>query len=80
MKLSGATVLFATIVAALIAMPTPSHQTPPVVPADPERLSSPSAGSRCAEQNWPNFDAACLRYTDDKQMVQGVRVAKGDQG
>jgi hypothetical protein len=80
MKLSVATVLFAAIVASLIAMPTAPHQTPPVFPAKTERLSSPPAGSRCAQQNWPNFDAACLRYTDDKQVVRGVRAAIGDQG
>jgi hypothetical protein len=35
--------------------------------------------SSCSQQNWPNFDASCLRYTDDKQVVRGIR-AVGDQG
>ena len=75
MKLSIATVLFAAIVAFLIAMPTA-----PVVVAKTDRLSIQPAGSRCAQQNWPNFDAACLRYTDGRQAVRGIRLAVGDQG
>jgi hypothetical protein len=79
MKLSIATVSFAAIVAFLIAMPTSQDQTAPVVVAKTDRLSIQPAASRCAQQNWPNFDAACLRYTDDRQAVHGIRLA-GDQG
>ncbi len=79
MKLSIATMLFAAIVASLIAMPTPRNQAPAVVIAKTDRASLQPAGSRCAQQNWPNFEASCLRYTDDKQAVRGVRVAGGDQ-
>jgi hypothetical protein len=77
MNLSIATVLFAAIVASLIAMPTPPHQAAPVVVAKTDRPAIQP--SPCAQQNWPNFDASCLRYTDDKQAVRGVRVAVGDQ-
>ncbi len=80
MNLSIATVLFAAIVASLIAMPTPPDQAAPVAVAKTDRLSIQPAGSRCAQQNWPNFDAACLRYTDDRQAVRGIRLAVGDQG
>ena len=82
MKLSAAMVLFAAIVASLIALPTP----PPVLPspatqallANTDRPSIQPAASSCAQQNWPNFGADCLRYTDDKQAVRRVR-AVGDQ-
>jgi hypothetical protein len=80
MKLTIATVLFAAIVASLIALPMPQEQAAPVVVAKTDRLAVQPAGSRCAQQNWPNFEASCLRYTDDRQAVRGVRVAVGDQG
>jgi hypothetical protein len=80
MNLSIATVSFAAIVAFLIAMPTSQDQTVPVAVAKTDRLSIQPGGSRCAQQNWPNFDAACLRYTDDRQAVRGIRFAVGDQG
>jgi hypothetical protein len=84
MNLSFATVLFAAIVASLIAIPNPQQQpapviVAPVVVAKTDRLPARPAGSACAQQNWPNFDAACLRYTDGRQAVRGVRVAAGDQ-
>jgi hypothetical protein len=79
MKLSIATVSFAAIVGFLIARPTSQNQTAPVVVAKTDRLSIQRAASRCAQQNWPNFDAICLRYTDDRQ-VRGIRLAVGDQG
>jgi hypothetical protein len=81
MKLSFATVLFAAIVAALIAMPTPAPlpaKAATTVLAKADRLPIQTK-SFCSQQNWPNFDASCLRYTDDKQAVRGIR-AVGDQG
>jgi hypothetical protein len=81
MKLSFATMLFAAIVAALIAMPVPAPlpaKTATNVLAKADRLPTPQARPFCSQQNWPNFDAACLRYTDDRQVVGGIR-AVGDQ-
>jgi hypothetical protein len=80
MKLDVATVSFAAIVAFLIAMATSQDQTAAVIVAKTDRLSIQPAASGCAQQNWPNFDAACLRYTDDRQAVRGIRLAVGDQG
>ena len=80
MKLSIATVLFAAIVASLIALPMPSQQAAPVGVVKTDRPSIQPAASRCSQQNWPNFEAACLRYTDDKQAVREIRLAVGDQG
>jgi hypothetical protein len=79
MKLTIATVSFAAIVAALIAAPAPQHQAAPVVLVKTDRLSVQPAASRCAQQNWPNFEASCLRYTDGKQAVRDIRIAGGDQ-
>lgn len=81
MKLSFATVLFAAIIAALIAMPSPApvrNQATPTVLAKADRLPLQRERSRCSQQTWPNFQASCLRYTDDKQAVRGIR-AVGEQ-
>ncbi|MEO6840062.1 MAG: hypothetical protein ABI192_04775 [Bradyrhizobium sp.] len=80
MRLSIATVSFAAIVASLIAMPTPRYQATSIVAAKTDRLPVEPAVSRCSQQNWPNFEAACLHYTDDKQAVRDIRIAVGDQG
>jgi hypothetical protein len=82
MNLSFATVLLAAIVAFLIAMPAPLPvhiRAEPTVLAKTDRLPMQPEKSSCAQQNWPNFDASCLRYTDDKQAVRGIRNAVGDQ-
>ena len=82
MNLTVATVSFAAIIAALIAMPTPvalPNQTAPATLAKTYPLPVPPAATPCAQQNWPNFDAACLRFTDGKQTIRSVR-AVGDQG
>jgi hypothetical protein len=81
MNLSFATVLFAAIVATLIAMPAPAPvrmQSAPDMLAKADRLPVQPQKSFCGQQNWPNFDASCLRYTDDRQAVGGIR-AVGDQ-
>jgi|HubBroStandDraft_5_1064220.scaffolds.fasta_scaffold08555_2 hypothetical protein len=81
MKLSFATVLLAAIIAALIAMPSAAPTSVKVattVLAKADRLPVLPAQPSCAQENWPNFSAACLRYTDDKQAVRGIR-AVGDQ-
>jgi hypothetical protein len=81
MNLSFATVLFATIIAALIAMPTPAPlvtQAAPTVLAKADRLAVRPKNSSCAQQTWPNFETSCLRYTDDRQAVRAIR-AVGEQ-
>jgi hypothetical protein len=79
MNLTVATVLFAAIVASLIALPASlPRPAAPAVLAKADRLPVQSARSSCSQQNWPNFDASCLRYTDDRQPVGGIR-AVGDQ-
>jgi hypothetical protein len=82
MNSSFATVLFAAIIAALIALPTPGPlpaETAPAVLARVDRLPIQPPGSYCSQQVWPNIAASCLRYTNDKQAVRGIR-AIGDQG
>ena len=85
MNASFATVLFAAIIASLIALPTPApvpaKPAPKVIAkliAKADRIPAEPAQPSCAQENWPNFSAACLRYTDDKQPVAGIR-AVGDQ-
>ncbi|HEY3677564.1 MAG TPA: hypothetical protein VGL45_02515 [Bradyrhizobium sp.] len=82
MNFSVATVLFATIVASLIAMPMPMSApatATSTVLAKADRLPVQPAWPFCSHQNWPNFSASCLHYTDDKQAIGGVR-AVGEQG
>ena len=84
MNASFATVLFAAVIAGLIAMPSATPTPAPSVTsttvlAKADRLSVQPTRPFCAQENWPNFSAACLRYTDDKQAVRGIR-AVGDQG
>jgi hypothetical protein len=80
MNATAATVLFAAIVASLIAMPAtaPQPRTATVVQAKADRVAAQPEASICARQNWPNFDAACLRYSDGKQPARNIR-AVGDQ-
>ncbi len=78
MNLSVATVVFAAIVAALIAMPAPTpgpEQAAPAAKAD--RPATRSSESPCAQQNWPNFDTACLRYLNRNQQQREARAANG---
>ncbi len=78
MNLSVATVVFAAIVAALIAMPAPAPQPEQAAPAvNADRLATRSSDSPCAQQNWPNFDAACLRYLNRNQEQREARAANG---
>ena len=82
MNFEFATVLFAVIVAGLIAMPTPAPAPATAmttVLAKADRLPVQPTRAACAQENWPNFSASCLRYTDDRQAVRGIR-AVGDQG
>ncbi len=78
MNLSFATVLFAAIIAALIALPAPDPRPDQTMPAaNADRLAKGSSGSPCAQQNWPNFDAACLRYLNRNQVPGEKRAANG---
>jgi hypothetical protein len=80
MNLSFATVLFAAIIATLIAMPVPAPRPDQTAPnANTGQLATPQAESPCARQNWPNYDGACLRYINGKQAPREIR-AVGDQG
>ncbi|HZC37703.1 MAG TPA: hypothetical protein VE221_03390 [Sphingomicrobium sp.] len=81
MNFSIAAVLFATIVASLIAMPAPAPvpaKAASTLLAKADRLPVQPAQPFCSQQNWPNFSAFCLHYTDHTQAI-GVR-AVGDQG
>jgi hypothetical protein len=76
MNLSFATVLFAAIIAALIALPAPDPRPDQTVPAaNADRLATRSPESPCAQQNWPNFDTACLRYLNRDQAPRETRAA-----
>ena len=71
MNLETATVLFASIIVALIALPA----SPPAAPRDVPvaHLASVQPDDGCAEQTWPHFSAACLRYANGSLGVERVR-------
>ena len=71
MNVETATVLFASIVAALIALPA----SPPAAPREVlvANLASVQPDDGCAQQTWPHFSAACLRYANGGQGVERVR-------
>ena len=82
MNFSFATVLFAVIVAALIALPAPTPvpaKATSTVLAKADRLPLQPSDAYCSQQTWPHIAASCLRYTSDKQIVRGIR-AIGEQG
>ena len=60
----------AVIIAALIALPA----SPPAAPREVQvaHLASVQPDG-CAQQTWPHFSAACLRYANGGQGVERVR-------
>jgi hypothetical protein len=85
MDMNVATVVFAAIVASLIALPTPAvtpHQSAPVALAQSirqDRLAVQRALTFCSQQTWPNLDNSCLRYDDNRPSTHTIRLIGGDQ-
>lgn len=71
MNLETAAILFASLVAVLIALPA----SPPAAPREVlvAHLASVQPDDGCAQQTWPYFSAACLRYANGSQGVERVR-------
>jgi hypothetical protein len=71
MNLETATILFASLVAAFIALPA----SPPAAPREVQvaHLASVQPEDGCTQQTWPHFSAACLRYANGSQKVERVR-------
>ena len=71
MNLETATILFASFVAVLVALPASLPAAPREAPV--AHLASVQPDDGCALQTWPHFSAACLRYANGSQKVERVR-------
>jgi hypothetical protein len=74
MNLSIATILFAAIVASLIALPAPATVSPPRE-VQMAQMINQATDEGCSQQTWPNLISACLRYANGDQRVENVRAA-----
>lgn len=79
-----ATVLFAAIVAALIAVPAttvapPRSATVALAQLTGQNASAQPALNSCSRQTWPNLDNSCLRYANDRPSTDGIRVIAADR-
>lgn len=51
----------------------------PVALAKGDRLDVRPAGRDCSQQNWPNFEASCLRDSGSKTMIREVRLVTANR-
>lgn len=81
-KALSAVAIAAFIATALSVLPSfaPSVEaSAPNTLAKADKLAIRQPGSACAEQNWPNIEASCLRRTDLKVPVSQVRLVTTDR-
>lgn len=81
-KALSAVAIAAFIATALTVLPSfaPSVEaSAPNTLAKADKLSIRQPGPACAEQNWPNIKASCLRRTDLKTPVVQVRLIAPDR-
>lgn len=69
--------IFALLGASVIALPgfaprVEAGETAPMAKGD--RLDIRPVASNCAQQNWPNLDASCLRHSESGLVVREVRL------
>jgi len=81
-KALSAVAIAALIAGAITLLPSFAPQVEagvvePTVKAD--RLPGRTLSPACAEQNWPNIDASCLRRGDAK-AIQPARLVTGNRG
>jgi len=80
-KALSALAIAAFAAAALTVLPGFAPQveaSTPHVLAKGDRLDIRPAGRDCSQQNWPNFDASCLR-TVGKTTVREARLVTADR-
>jgi hypothetical protein len=82
-KALSAVAVAAFIAAALTVLPGFAPQVEASVPralAKADRLEiHPVAKDYCAQQNWPNFDASCLRKAGTQSSVREARLVTADR-
>jgi hypothetical protein len=79
-KAFSAIAIAAFIAAALTVLPGFAPQVEASVPAPlakADRLDIRSGG--CAQQSWPNIEAACLRVAGSKVLVREARLVTAER-
>jgi hypothetical protein len=77
MSLSGATVLFALLIGALVCaaeIAPPKEATSVALSTGKEELLPVPAPSKCALETWPNISADCLRNAGPGQRPGDARL------
>jgi hypothetical protein len=81
-KTLSAVAIAAFIAAALTLLPGFAPQVEASVPqalAKADRLDIHPVGRNCSQENWPNFEASCLRAAGSKVAVRQVRQVTTDR-
>ena len=81
-KTLSAIAVAACVAAALAILPGFAPQVEASVPrplAKADRLDIRTASPDCAQQNWPNFDASCLRTAGSRSGVREARLVTADR-
>ncbi len=81
-KTLSAIAVAACVAAALAILPGFAPQVEASVPrplAKADRLDIRTASHDCAQQNWPNFDASCLRSAGSRAAVRTARLVTADR-
>jgi hypothetical protein len=82
-KALSAVAVAAFIAAGLTVLPGFAPQVEASVPralAKADRLDiRPAAANACSQQNWPNFDASCLRNVSARSSVREARLVTADR-
>ena len=81
-KTLSAIAVAACVAAALTILPGFAPQVEASVPrplAKADRLDIRTVSQDCAQQNWPNFDASCLRTAGTRTTVRTARLVTADR-
>lgn len=82
-KALSAMAIAAFIAAALTVLPGFAPEVEAGVNAPPlaksDRLDVQSAGRRCSQQAWPNFEASCLRKAGSNGRIHEARIVSASR-
>jgi hypothetical protein len=81
-KTISAIAIAACVAAALAVLPGFAPSVEASVPrplAKSDRLDIRPVGADCTQQNWPRFEASCLRTAGTKTVVREARLVTADR-
>ena len=81
-KTLSAIAVAACVAAALTILPGFAPKVEASVPrplAKADRLDIRLVGRDCSQQNWPNFEASCLRNAGSRTTVRQARLVTADR-